>query len=185
LSWRVPAANVDGSTPPSILGYNIYRSGSATEPAKLLNPTPVLATEFRDEFFEFDKDYHYFVRAVSVGTQSEPVESSESNILRFKASDTFPPSAPSAITLASAPGTISIFFAVNPEKDVIGYKIYRSTDPNLPKSEWLRLTPELLQTNTFEDSRVEPGKTYYYYLTATDQRGNISEESQIVSETVP
>jgi hypothetical protein len=185
MRWNAPAANVDGSTPPSILGYNVYRSGSATEPAKLLNATPVVSTEYRDEFFEFDKEYFYFVRAVSVGTQSEPIESGESNILPFKALDTFPPSAPSAITLASAPGTISIFFAVNPEKDVIGYKIYRSTEPDLPKSKWLILTPELLQTNTFEDSRVEPGKTYYYYLTATDQRGNISEDSEIVSETVP
>ena len=185
LTWSPPSTNVDGSLPVSILGYNVYRSLSATEPAKLLNPAPVSETQYRDEFFDFDKEYFYFVRAVSVGTQSEPIESSESNILKFKAVDTFPPSPPSAITLASAPGTISIFFAVNPEKDISGYRIFRSEDPNTPKSDWLELTTELLQTNTFQDSRVESSRTYYYFLTATDKRGNVSGMSEIVSETVP
>ena len=185
LNWTAPATNVDGGTPVSILGYSVYRSTSPTEPAKLLTPAPISETEYRDEFFDFDKEYYYFVRAVSVGLQSEPIESSESNILKFKAVDVFAPGAPTAITLAAAPGTISIFFAVNPEKDVAGYKIYRSDDPNQPQSDWLTLTPELLQTNTFQDSRVESGKTYYYFLTATDSRGNVSKMSEIVSETVP
>ena len=70
-------------------------------------------------------------------------------------------------------------------KDFEGYKIYRSTDPNLPKAEWTLLTPELLKTNTFQDTKVESGKTYYYYLTATDKYGNVSEPSSTASETVP
>lgn len=185
LSWQPPAANVDGSTPASVLGYNIYRSDSEKTPAKLLNQSPVTVTSYNDEFFDFGKDYYYFVRAVSTGTQAEPVESAESNILKFRAVDTFEPSAPAAITIAATPTTISIFFAINPETDVVGYKIYRSTDPDLPKTEWTLLTPELLKTNTFQDSRVEAGKTYYYYLTATDEFGNVSEPSAVVSETVP
>ena len=136
-------------------------------------------------FFDFGKDYYYFVRAVSVGTQAEPIESAESNVLKFKAVDTFAPSAPAAITVAAAPGAISIFFAVNPEKDVVGYNIYRSTDKDLPRDQWTALTPELLKLNTFQDTKVEPGKTYYYYLTATDKFGNVSEPSEVVSETVP
>ena len=185
LKWQPPATNIDGSTPVSILGYNIYRSTSEKEPGKLLNKTPVTATDFDDEFFDFDKDYYYFVRAVSVGVQAEPVESSESNIVKFKAVDTFAPSAPSAITVAAAPGTISIFFAINPEKDIAGYKIYRSTDPNLAKDKWATLTPELLKTNTFQDTKVESGKTYYYYLIATDKFGNVSPASKTIFETAP
>lgn len=185
LKWRAPTANIDTTAPVSILGYNIYRSTSEKEPARLLNKAPVTTVSYSDEFFEFGKEYFYFVRAVSVGVQAEPVESAESNVLRFRAQDTFAPSAPAAITVAAAPGTISIFFAVNPEKDVIGYKIYRSTDSGLPKAEWTVLTPELLRTNTFQDQRVESGKTYYYYLTAADRAGNISDPSDIVSETVP
>jgi fibronectin type 3 domain-containing protein len=87
--------------------------------------------------------------------------------------------------LAATPTTISIFFATNPEKDVVGYKIYRSEDATLDKAKWTLLTPEALTTNTFQDPKVESGKTYYYYLTAIDKFGNVSEPSEVVSETVP
>ncbi|MFN0141171.1 MAG: fibronectin type III domain-containing protein [Pyrinomonadaceae bacterium] len=185
LTWTAPTANIDGSTPVSLIGYNIYRSTSEKEPAKLLNKAPVEATSFEDEFFDFDKDYYYFVRSVSVGLETEPVESAESNIIKFRGVDTFAPSAPSAITVAAAPGTISIFFAVNPEKDIAGYKIYRSEDRDEPFANWTLLTTGLLTANTFQDTRVESGKTYHYYLTATDKTGNVSPPSEVVSETAP
>lgn len=185
LKWSAPTTNIDGMTPVSIIGYNIYRSTSEKETAKLLNNEPVKATDFKDEFFVFEKDYFYFVRAVSVGLETEPVESSESNIIKFRGVDNFAPSSPAAITIAAAPGTISIFFAVNPEKDIAGYKIYRSEDKDVPLANWTLLTTGLLNTNTFQDTRVESGKTYFYYLTATDKTGNVSEPSEIVSETAP
>jgi len=185
LSWTAPSENVDGTKPASILGYNIYRSTSDKQPAKLLNTSPVTATQFRDEFFDFDQQYFYFVRAVSPGTLAEPTESSESNILRFLAKDTFAPTAPAAITVAASPNTISIFFAVNPESDIAGYNIYRTDDPLLDKAKWELLTPKPIQTNTFQDKRVESLKTYYYYLTAIDTRSNISPTSEVVSDTVP
>jgi hypothetical protein len=185
LSWEPPLQNIDASGPASIIGYNIYRATSETQPARLLNTSPITSTGFDDEFFEFNKDYWYFVRAVSVGVAAEPVESTESNIVRLNAKDTFPPSAPSAITLAAAPNVISIFFAINPEKDIAGYKIYRSEDANAPLDKWQLLTPESIKTTTFRDDRVEPGKIYYYYITATDTAGNVSEPSAIVSETAP
>lgn len=185
LSWQPPASNVDGSTPANIIGYNVYRSESETVPAKLLNQNPVTDTKYDDRFFEFEKEYFYFVRTVSQGTESQPVESSESNIIRLKPADTFPPSAPASVTIAATPTSISIFFPVNPETDVKGYKIYRSTDPSMLKENWELLTKELLPTNTFQDERVEAGKTYYYYVTATDKFNNVSPPSDVVSETVP
>lgn len=185
LDWEAPKTNVDGSTPVSLLGYNVYRSNSDKAPGKLLNSTPVSDTNFNDEFFEFDKPHFYFVRAVSVGTGGEPIESRESNIVELTPKDTFPPSPPASITLAATPTTISIFFATNPEKDVVGYKIFRSQDRTLDKSKWELLTPQLITTNTFQDTRVQSGQTYFYFLTATDKAGNVSEPSEVVSETVP
>lgn len=185
LSWNAPSGNIDASSPASIIGYNIYRSASEKQPAKLLNSSPVTLTSFADEFFEFDKDYWYFVRAVSAGLAAEPVESTESNIIRFNAKDTFAPSAPSAITIAAAPYVISLFFAVNPEKDIAGYRIYRSEDRDLPLDKWQLITIDLLKTTTYQDNRVETGKTYHYYITATDTAGNISPPSEVVSEVAP
>jgi fibronectin type 3 domain-containing protein len=185
LKWQPPTTNVDQSTPVSILGYNVYRSDNEKTPARLLNKTPVQTAEYADEFFDFGKEYFYFVRSVSVGLGNEPVESTESNILKIKPVDTFAPSAPAAITLASAPGTISIFWAVNPEKDIAGYKIYRSEDKDAPLDKWPLLTPEIWPRNTYQDTHVESGKRYFYYLTATDKFGNVSPSSDIVSETAP
>jgi hypothetical protein len=181
LRWTAPEKNIDGS-PASIIGYNVYRSSSMNETARLLNPTPINATIFADENFDFDKDYLYFVRAVSAGLTAGLIESRESEILRFRAIDTFPPSPPGALTIAASPGVISIFFAANPELDVVGYHVYRTTDPMMPKKDWERLTDKLLSGNVFRDERVESGKTYYYYLTAADKSGNVSQPSEVVSD---
>jgi fibronectin type 3 domain-containing protein len=125
------------------------------------------------------------VRTVSLGANGEPLESASSLELKVLPKDTFAPSAPSAVTIAASPSTISIFFATNTENDVVGYKVYRSVDANLPKADWSLLTPQLLTTNTFQDVNVESGKTYFYYLTAVDRFGNVSAVSDTVSETVP
>ena len=185
LNWTAPTQNVDGTSPVNVTGYNVYRSPSATQAGTLLNKAPVSGTNYADQTFEFTKDYFYFVRAVSVGSGGEPVESLESPVANVRPIDTFPPSAPTSVTIAATPTTISLFFPPNPETDVVGYRLFRSTDPNRPKAEWEQITRDLQKANTFIDERVESGKTYYYYVTATDKFGNVSSPSEAVNETVP
>jgi len=184
LDWITTNDNVDGSKPADILGYNIYRL-SDTDSVKLLNTSPLSEKYFLDKFFEFEKAYKYFVRTVSLGTNGEPVESKDSDSVEIIARDVFPPDAPGAITIAAAPNNLSIFFAFNSENDIAGYKIYRSEISNQPISQWTLLTADLLKTNTFQDTSVKSGKTYFYYLIAVDKAGNISKPSDIVSETAP
>lgn len=185
LSWAAPSSNADGTTPVNLAGYNIYRSMSKTQAAKLLNKTLVTETRFADRTFEFEKDHFYFVRAVSTGTGDTPTESTESNIVELRPKDTFEPSAPASITIGASPASISIFFPPNPETDVAGYNIYRSEDPNQDKGTWKLLTAEPIESNTFQDTSVEAGKTYYYFVTAIDRFGNVSKPSEVVSEAVP
>jgi hypothetical protein len=184
LKWDRPETNVDGSKPANILGYNVYFSIGENE-AKLKNSSPINDNEYIDKVFQFGINYKYFVRTVSLGSNGEPIESLSSETIEVSAKDIFAPTPPSALTIAAAPSNLSIFFAVNPELDIAGYNVYRSSNPNQKKSEWVHLTPELLKTNTFQDTKVESGKTYYYYLTAVDTIGNTSEASEVVSETVP
>lgn len=184
LTWTAPIINVDNSKATNILGYNIYRL-SGNDLAETLNISPVTNNEFLDKLFEFEKSYKYFVRTVSLGTNGEPVESQDSDSIEIIARDVFPPAAPSAITIAAAPNNLSIFFAFNSEKDIAGYKIYRTEVSNQPKSEWTLITTDLLTTNTLQDTAVKPGKTYFYYLIAVDKAGNVSEPSEIISETAP
>jgi hypothetical protein len=187
ISWKPPAANIDGSTPVNLLGYNVYRMEEAENEISEtpINSSPVSGTEYSDKNFKFGEDYRYIVRAVSLGTEGAQVESLNSNSITIAARDKFPPSAPALIRIGPAPGRLSLFFPANPEADIAGYNIYRSTDPDLPKDKWIKLNSELLTKTTFQDDKVEPGKQYYYYLTAVDQAGNVSDPSELVSETVP
>jgi hypothetical protein len=187
LTWQPPAANIDGSTPVNLLGYNIYRLDEKDPEFSRtpLNPGLVEGTQFTDKSFQFGESYRYVVRSVSLGTEGAQVESLNSNVLPVSPIDRFAPSIPGPVTLAAAAGRISIFFPANPETDVAGYNIFRSTDPNLPKNQWTKLNRELLTKTTFLDDNVESGKTYYYYLVAVDLVGNVSGESDVKSETVP
>lgn len=185
LKWKAPTENVDGSSPANILGYNIYRKTDSDESPKILNASPVAESYFNDRSFVFSTNYKYLVRTVSLGGNGEPIESLDSNTISVKPSDIFPPSAPSGITVAAAPGNLALFFAVNPEKDIAGYRVYRSTDPDRVLSQWELLTEELLMTNTFQDTNVQSGTVYFYYITAVDSNGNVSRASVIVSEKAP
>jgi len=190
IAWQAPSANIDGSTPVNLLGYNVYRidesdDSSLAQSQTTLNTSLVAGTQFADKNFKFGDTYRYIVRSVSLGTEGAQVESLNSNILTVSPLDVFRPSAPTSITVAAAPGRLSIFFPANPEMDVAGYNIYRSDDPDLPKDKWSKLNSELLTRTTFQDEKVEAGKKYYYYLIAVDQVGNVSPPSEVVSETVP
>jgi len=187
ISWQPPAANIDGSTPVNLLGYNVYRAEESEDVNSQtpINDSLVAGTQYQDKNFKFGESYRYVVRSVSLGTEGAQVESLNSNSISVSPRDTFPPSAPASITVAAAPGRLSIFFPANPEADIAGYNIYRSTEPDLPMDKWNKLNPALLTRTTFQDEKVESGKRYYYYLTAVDQAGNVSAPSEVVSETVP
>lgn len=187
IHWQPPQANIDGSVPVNLLGYNIYRiERSQTETGQTpINSALIADTKYADKTFRFGEQYHYIVRAVSLGTNGAQVESVNSNTIAVTPRDVYPPSAPSGISIVAAPGRISLFFAANPERDVAGYNLYRTTDPNLPKAGWTKLNQPLLTRTTYQDETVEAGKKYYYYLTAVDTDGNTSPPSDVVSETVP
>ena len=187
ITWEAPKANIDGSTPVNLLGYNVYRA-VASQPEAGQNPinqTPITMTQYQDKTFKFGEKYTYVVRSVSLGTEGKPVESLNSNSLLLSQADTYPPATPERPQIGPAPGKLSIFWAANSEPDLAGYLLYRSTDPNLPKGRWTILTGSLLTRTTFADENVEPGKTYYYYVVAVDTAGNRSKESEVVSDTVP
>ena len=186
VNWDAPTTNVDTSTPVNLLGYNIYRTDPAKpdQEPKLLNKEPVTATHYEDKTFKFGERYNYFVRSVSLGTEAKPVESFESNSILATPKDIYPPAAPDFSTPNVTPGQIALFWSANSEPDIAGYLLYRSTDPNAPKP-WTRLTSEVYTRTTFQDTNVETGKTYYYYVVAVDTAGNKSKDSNVVSDTIP
>jgi fibronectin type 3 domain-containing protein len=184
LKWQAPTTNITQSQNVNVIGYNIYRAESTGEAVKL-NQTPSKNADFADSRFEFGKQYQYFVRAVTLGANGAPLESLNSNVVAVNPVDIFAPSAPQGLTIAAAPGRLSLFFAANSETDVAGYNIYRSTDENTPPSAWQKMNQILVKATTFQDERVESGVKYFYYITAVDNAFNTSAPSEIVSETAP
>jgi hypothetical protein len=187
IAWLPPDANIDGSTPINLLGYNLYRLDESQSEVSQnpINSSLVSGTQYVDRAFRFGENYRYVVRSVSLGTDGAQVESLNSNSLPVSPRDIFAPSAPASITAAAARGRLSIFFPANPEADVAGYEIYRSTDPDLAKERWTKVTPAPLTKTTFLDENVEAGKRYHYYIKAIDHAGNVSVPSEVVSESVP
>src|ERR1043166_161157 len=186
IRWTAPTKNIDQSTPPNLLGYNIYRtleSKPEVDP-KPLNREPATGHKYSDKTFKCDEHYSYFVRSVSLGTEGKPVESLSSNSLALSQSDKYPPAAPDLPTPSVAAGRIALFWSANSEPDLAGYILFRSADPNLPK-DWTPITPAGFDRTTFTDTNVEAGRTYYYYVRAVDKAGNRSEPSKVVSETPP
>lgn len=180
ITWQPPAANLNGSKPANVLGYNIYRRND--KQWVKVNAAPLKETRLVEKQFQFGTAYEYIVRALSVpragAPLSEVIESNESLPLTFTPKDTFAPIAPTDITIASRGGLISLFWPANPEPDVIGYNIYRSDDEKV----WSKITPRPITTITFNDKQVQIGKRYFYQIAALDNAGNESLHSKTVSE---
>ncbi|MFM8394570.1 MAG: fibronectin type III domain-containing protein, partial [Acidobacteriota bacterium] len=192
VTWQAPTANSTGSTPVNLAGYNLYRrvAGSKDSPLRL-NNTPLKDPVFRDQSFQFGVSYEYLVRAISQPPTAAPdnveataIESDESPVLLHLAQDTFPPAAPTAVTIASINRVVSLFWPLNVEADVAGYHIYRAEEENGQPSAWRRLNPQLHQSGAWRDDRVVVGRTYLYQITAVDRFGNESARSETVRETV-
>lgn len=185
LSWQMPTENIDGTQPANVLGFNVYRKSKQTEEPQRLNPSLLSESSFEDKNFRFGEDYEYFVRTVSTGANGIQIESSDSNAIEITPRDIFPPAAPEGLTIAAAPGNLSVFYAANAEPDVIGYNIFRTTTPGLARERWQKLNADALTATAYQDVKVETGQKYYYYVTAIDSAGNNSQPSEIVSETAP
>src|SRR5215204_452415 len=190
LTWQAPAANIDNSTPVNLLGYNLYRTDESQTDSgnQPINSALISGTGYADKAFQFGNTYRYIVRSVSLGTGGAQVESLNSNAVSVAPVDTFAPAAPERPSVAApepSSARLAIFFAANKESDIAGYNLYRSTDPDLPKSNWTKLNQTLLTRTTYQDDKVESGKTYYYYIVAVDKAGNVSPPSEVGSEKAP
>jgi fibronectin type 3 domain-containing protein len=84
--------------------------------------------------------------------------------------DIFPPARPTGLTGLYTTGAVELVWDANTEKDLAGYYVYRHENGEQPK----RLNKALLPTPILRDTSVQPGRTYFYQVTAVDLSNNES-----------
>jgi hypothetical protein len=213
LEWTAPGRTLVPASA-TITGYRIYRGeaaesvvnaasdrgqtagGSAPEGAAetaKVTPNPILtkigetdSLSFTDTQTEFTHTYVYSVRSV-VQDAGETVESGDSNLVVLARTDVFAPAAPEGLVIAAVPeqgdtpAHLELSWAISVDNEVAGYNIYRADKPGAAGS---RLNNQLLLTPAFRDMNVQPGRAYFYSVTAVDRAGNESPQSGVVSGSV-
>jgi fibronectin type 3 domain-containing protein len=186
ITWDPPEGNMNETSPANVVGYNIYRrQGGALNK---VNVEALLEPRFVDRNFQFGAKYQYVVRSLSFkpgsASLSESIESDDSPPLDHTPKDTFPPAPPKPLTIASINKTVSVFWPLSAEPDVVGYNVYRTEDENAPPEKWVKLNTELHKSASFRDDSGQVGKKYFYQITAVDAFSNEGPRSETVSETV-
>ncbi len=189
--------------------YRVYRRSPDNGVDVALADLQCPATTYKDRTAEWEKTYEYRIttatsvkldegvvpcpaeRKAEATTLSADcgevvsVEGDDSPPQKIFSKDIFPPATPTGLqAVFSGPGQapfIDLLWAPNTEADVAGYSVYRRA----AGSPWVKINSELVKTPAFRDSRVTPGNTYWYSVSAVDQRGNESPRSEEASETVP
>ena len=146
-------------------------------------------TSFLDQTFEWEKTYFYRAAVVSeVETSGKPtveVEGDDTPEVKVFAHDVFPPAVPAGLqAVFSGPGQqpfIDLIWAPVPDADLAGYNIYRHEEGAAA----VKVNSEPVKTPGFRDMHVSSVKTYFYSVSAIDERGNESGRSEETSESVP
>jgi hypothetical protein len=200
LNWTPPAHTSGGDPLGGFAGYRIYRgeldpssaeaSASDLSKAKWKSPLTLLASSdennYRDTLFDFGKTYAYIVRS-AVLVNNNALESSDSAPAIVTPRDTFPPAPPQNLVAAVLPGTtpgsvlVDLSWSINLETDLAGYRVYRSEQQG---TRGALITPELLLAPAYRDTSVEPGRRYWYSVTAVDRAGNESDARSAVAVDV-
>jgi hypothetical protein len=196
VSWRCPST-AQGRSGVKYL-FRIYRRlESSSNWNKIIDADATQCAEgtsggrssFLDQTFEWEKTYFYRGTVVSVietaGKPAVEVEGDDTSQVKVFAHDVFPPAVPSGLqAVFSGPGQqpfIDLIWAPVSDGDLAGYNVYRHEAGSAP----VKLNMELVRAPAFRDTQVVEGTTYFYSVSAADQRGNESGRSEEASESVP
>jgi hypothetical protein len=189
--------------------YRIYRRSTDKGTDVKLSDETCPGGRYVDHTIEWQKNYEYRISVVTTvtlqnglvpcskapsddGVTAIPnciavaeIEGADSEPEKVFTNDTFPPAVPTGLQAAfSGPGQppfIDLVWAPDTDADLAGYNVYRREDNSPPQ----KINTELIKSPAYRDTKLSPGKTYFYVVSAVDLRGNESGRSEEASETVP
>lgn len=111
----------------------------------------------------------------TIDTSGEPTQESE---------DQTPPLAPVVFRAEGSDGRVTLDWRANPEEDLEGYNVYRSTSPFSDATSAIKLNNDgLIGRTSFTDGDVNNGTEYFYGVTAVGESGYESDLSDGMSAT--
>ena len=134
--------------------------------------------QFLDQSFEWEKRYDYHATVVTVvsrtGAPEAEVEGADTPEIQVFAHDVFPPAAPTGLQavfsgIGQAP-FVDLVWSPDNEADLAGYNVYRHEEGAAP----VKLNAEPVKAPAYRDPNVQPGKKYFYAVSAVDEHGNES-----------
>jgi hypothetical protein len=172
--------------------YRVFRRQEGSQQQTLvseLGAGRVRNLSLIDQSFEWEKTYYYHADTLTVlaqpGKQEVRIDGEDTPEVKIFADDVFPPAVPSGLqAVFSGPGQqafIDLIWAPVTDADLDGYNVYRHEEGVAA----VKVNAERVKTPAFRDTQVALGKTYFYSVSAIDQRGNESGRSEETSESVP
>ncbi len=187
ITWSGPAPE----RPPAGVTYRyriMRRPVGAPAYIVLDDVEPAARGSYLDKTFAWEQKYEYRITTlgeVNADGRTGAVEGEDSPSVEVFTRDIYPPAQPAGLqAVFSSVGQkpfVDLTWAPNLESDLAGYNVFRWVEGGEPK----KLNSQLVQTPSYRDEDVEPGKTYSYAVSAVDLRANESPRSTPASETVP
>jgi hypothetical protein len=159
--------------------YNVYRGTVIGGPYSRINSLPVGSSTYTDATVVFGTTYFYIVRAYDTSTN----ESGDSNEVETTSVDLTPPPIPTGVTVTSDENSATLSWDAieNVDLDFSKYIVYRSDDDGA-------VDPYVNIAETFSESFLNTsliaGNTYWYEITSVDIYGNESNPSASTSTTI-
>lgn len=144
-----------------------------------------------DQTARFNEKYEYRAQRVvrmDVGGKTLELAGEASAPMDVDVKDVFPPEMPRGLAAVASVGaneagpSIDLNWEPNGEADLAGYVVYRREEGG----SWDKIsaaTPGI--EPAFHDTKVQPGRTYRYAVSAVDKAGHESARSAEAEETVP
>jgi hypothetical protein len=171
LKW-----SVDGDDVKKVVGYNVLKSDKSDGIFIKSNNSVISNANISFTDKNSENTTYYIVEAI--GDQGQTVRSFSKLIMR---EDTMAPAIP--INLAGrindTTGVVEISWAANTEPDLIGYKVYRSSNS---EAKAISIHDKLITINQYRDtiSLKSLNSFLYYYIVAFDENMNPSDMSAVL-----
>lgn len=184
LTWTRPFLNLANKKIKNIAGYQVYRWHGQSGPKKEIeaftrfNNDTILKEYFEDMDTGSDGIYSYYVTTMS----SDTIESDPSNIASVNMKDIYPPDPPANLAVFKAEDHLYLTWEAVKDSDLSHYIVYRKAAvKDQEEGEFGRIAEQV--TNAYyKDSQVKKEITYFYYVTAVDDKGNESARSNVAKE---